>query len=98
MARMHVGGAHRVITFEKALREAGWVTWLAGSTAVILALRAGAQPRLIKVTTARHPLSRFNPSDRKHLIARAAKAGAEPQLVWCPRQGPSMLIDRSEWS
>lgn len=86
----------RALEFKKVLVEEGWLAWRVYH-ATILALQAGSQPRLLYVTSGAHPFAAFTPSKQRHLLQRAEKAGAWPQVVWWPDGGHPQRLDRNDW-
>lgn len=81
-------------------RADGWVAYRLPqpSAGDVLALRAGAAPKLIQVkSTAGGPFERFGPVDRAALLAEANQAGAHALLAWWPPGGKLRLIGPSEW-
>ena len=95
----------RGIDRERRLRDllyadGWWTARAAGSLgdADVVALRAGATPRLIEVkSTTRGPYHGFGPARRIALRAAAHKAGAEAWLVWWPLRAQPKWISSEDW-
>jgi Holliday junction resolvase len=98
-------GSARGIDRERKLRAQldrdGWVTMrAAGSLGVcdIIAMKAGQTPRFIEVkSTSGGPYERFGPVKRHALVVAAQQAGADPWLVWWPKNGAPQWIATTVW-
>lgn len=83
------------------LRERDWIAFRAPASlgcADVIALRAGARPRLVEVkSTAGGPYERFGPAERERLVAAARLAGADAYLAWWPPRGELRWLAAREW-
>jgi len=94
-------GHDRERRVRRLLEDDGWWTARAAGSlgdADVVALKDGERARLVEVkSSAQGPYEHFRPAARRDLLAAAAKAGAEPWLVWWPPRKTLQWIPAAEW-